>query len=601
MRTGEPLAVTNLEALEAIKSGTTKPQDRTTAIALLVGSAAVFLLLGVNQWDLQRALLLIASIFIHECGHLAAMRACRYKNLKMLFIPFLGAVASGRPSEQNALKIAVISFAGPLAGLLAAGAALLAWRTSHSAALLDFAKISILLNGFNLLPILPLDGGHILNEALLARYPKAELGFKIAAVAALFALAAKLGSVGLAVIAVVLLMSVRVTYAMATAINRLRATEGMMGGDLTEEKVGRIREEIEAANPLLRKMANAPRLPALLEIAWARVNKVFPGAAAAALLLTAYLATLLVVVPLGARTTARIKNGSALDANAEGIQRMAKGDHRGAIAAFDKALGVRPGDPVILMNRGGARYEAGDYGGAIVDLTLSLEKRPDVQVGYTFRALAREATGDFQGEVDDCTAALRLKPDDTGMLARRGYAESRLGHFERALADCDRAVALGPKGQGALRFRAYVKDVAGDYAGAGRDYAEAVKSAFADDIARVRWSLDLRRQKLSDAEVGLRGRAPGFKDPRTRAIGLYLTGALDEAHLVSQAKESAPDLRSLYLGQAYYYIGMNHLLDGDAEGARVFFGKCVDAGLRNAGETGLAQAELGRLGPANDR
>lgn len=592
--------MTNREVLEAIKGGTAKPQDRSMAIALLLGSAAVFLLVGIKQWDVQRALLLVVSIFIHECGHLVAMRACRYKNLKMLFIPFLGAVASGRPSEQNALKIAIIALAGPLAGLLAAGVALLAWRTSHSGMLLDFAQISVYLNGFNLLPILPLDGGHVLNESLLARYPKAEFGFRIVAAVALVALAVKLLSGGLAVIAVVLLTRTKVTYDMASAINRLRAMAGMMGGELTEEKVGPIREEVEAANPLLRKIVNGPQLPAQIESAWARVNKVFPGAVAAALLLAAYLAILLVVVPVGFKTIVGLKVGPALSYNHDGIQLMAKGDYKGAVAAFDKALEVQPNNPVILMNRGGARYGEGDYGGAIIDLTQGLAKKPDAQAGYSFRAMAMEATGDFQGEIDDCNVSLRLKPRDVGMLAHRGYAESRMGRVEAALADCNRAVALSPKSSDVLQLRAYVKDIAGDYAGAGKDYAEAVTTSFGNDRARIRWAIDLRRQKLSDAEVGLRGRAPGFKDPWMRAIGLYLSGALDEGQLVSRAEASAPDLKSRYLGQAFYYIGVNHMLGGDSNGARAFFGKSVDAGLPGAGETGLARAELGRLGQAAD-
>jgi tetratricopeptide (TPR) repeat protein len=586
--------MTNLEILNSIKSGTAKPQDRSRMVILLIGSAAVYFLVGINRWDVQRALLLILSIFIHECGHLAAMRACRYKNLKMLFIPFLGAVASGRPSEHNALKIAIIAFAGPLTGLLAAGVALLAWMPFQTSTLLEFAQISLFLNGFNLLPILPLDGGHILNEALLARYPKAELGFNIAAAAALVALALKLGSGGLAGLAVVLLMTMRATYDMASAVNRLRRTDGMMGSQLTEEKVGRIRDEIESASPILRKLANAPKLPALVEAAWARVNKVFPGAMAASLSVTAYLATLLVLIPLGFRTIVQSRNKPALNYNHDGIQRMAKGDYKGAVAAFDKAIEIRPDDPVLLMNRGSARYGAGDYGGAILDLSQSLEKKPDTQVGYSYRALAREATGDFQGEIDDCGASLQLKPNDAGALAHRGYAKSRMGNLETALADCDRALALTPKNPAAIRYRAYVKDIAGDFAGAERDYADDVKATFASDLARIRWAIDLRRLKLNDAEAELKGRAPAFSDPLIRSIGLYMTGTLAEDKFVSQVEASAPELRSRVLGRAYYYVGISHLLRGDTDGAREFFRKSVSAGLRETGETGLAQAELGR-------
>jgi len=550
---------------------------------------------GINQWDVQRALLLIVAIFIHECGHLIAMRACRYKNLRMLFVPFLGAMASGKPSEQNGLKIAIIAFSGPLAGLLAACVALLVWSISQSAMLLDFAQISVLLNGFNLLPILPLDGGHILNEALLARHPKAQVAFMILAAAALVALAVRLDALGLAAIAIVLLTSTKVTYLMASAINRLRMKEGMMGSDLTEEKIGQIREEIESANPLLRKLANAPKLSAQVENSWARVNKVFPGPASVGIILTAYLSTLLLVVPFGIRKTAQLKIKPLLTFNNEGIQMMTKGEFKGAVAAFDKALEMQPTNLVLLMNRGTARYRAGDYGGAFLDLSQVLEKKSDSQLALVYRALSGEETGDFESEINDCSAALRLKPDDEMMLVHRGYAESRMGRVDSGLADCDRALALDPTSPDMLRYRAYVKDIAGNYSGAGKDYAEAVSLSFAADMARIRWSIDLRRQKLSDSDVGLASRAPGFRDPWTRAIGLYLTGSLDEARLLSQAETIAPDLRSRHMGQACYYIGISHMLGGDANGARAFFEKSLQAGLRGSGETGLAQAELGRL------
>lgn len=262
---------------------------------------------------------------------------------------------------------------------------------------------------------------------------------------------------------------------------------------------------------------------------------------------------------------------------------------------------MQPNNPVIHMNRGCARYGVGDYGDAILDLTLGLEKNPGSQVGYGYRALSHEEGADFQLEIDDLNSSLRLKPNDPVTLAHLGYAESRLGSVEAALRDCDRAVALSPKNPDLFRFRAYVRDIAGDYAGAGRDYAESVKETFAAEMARIRWAIDSRRQKLSDMEAELRGRAPAFQDPWTRAIGLYVTGALDDGQLVSRAEASAPDLKSRHLGQAFYYIGISHLLGGDPDGARSFLDKARNVGLPSVGETGLAQAELGRLGlAAND-
>jgi Zn-dependent protease len=78
-----------------------------------------------------------------------------------LFIPFLGAMITMREMPQDAWNEAKVAIAGPLVG--SAGAALfwLAGALTDSNHLTALAFLGFLINLFNLLPIVPLDGGRI--------------------------------------------------------------------------------------------------------------------------------------------------------------------------------------------------------------------------------------------------------------------------------------------------------------------------------------------------------------------------------------------------------------------------------------------------------
>jgi len=132
---------------------------------LLVGSLALSLALWGVVFDWPRAVALVVVLLVHEFGHAIAMRAFGWKDLSMFFIPFLGAIVTGRPSEVPAWKQVVVLFAGPLPGLIA-GIVLLAGlghgNVSYAGARgiwLDVGLIAVSVNLFNLLPITPLDGG----------------------------------------------------------------------------------------------------------------------------------------------------------------------------------------------------------------------------------------------------------------------------------------------------------------------------------------------------------------------------------------------------------------------------------------------------------
>lgn len=155
---------------------------------LLLVSMAAALLLWTWVFDWRQAVALVLILLIHECGHAIAMRAFGWKDLTMFFIPFIGAVVTGRPQPTATWQQAVVLLAGPLPGLLA-GIAMLYLLPSSQGFWMTAASMAVFVNLFNLLPVTPLDGGRLVEAALFSRWPRARIAFFVGSVAAFLALA----------------------------------------------------------------------------------------------------------------------------------------------------------------------------------------------------------------------------------------------------------------------------------------------------------------------------------------------------------------------------------------------------------------------------
>jgi stage IV sporulation protein FB len=102
-------------------------------------------------------------VIIHELGHLLAMKIFNYSNVKIFFIPLIGAFTSGKKQEVSQKQLSIIILAGPLPGLIVACALYFINKDLHSSTLKMLANCFLFINLFNLLPIYPLDGGRIIE------------------------------------------------------------------------------------------------------------------------------------------------------------------------------------------------------------------------------------------------------------------------------------------------------------------------------------------------------------------------------------------------------------------------------------------------------
>ncbi|CBL46316.1 Hypothetical protein HDN1F_27330 [gamma proteobacterium HdN1] len=155
------------------------PRRRVQALLLLVTLVVSWVGWGA-LFDWGTALILIVVILVHELGHALVMRCFGYRDVNMFFVPFLGALVTGRGTAISTFKQTLILLAGPVPGIIL-GLALLATGLQTPLPLdLTVRKIGelfVIINAFNLLPVPPLDGGKIIEMALFSRWPKSRFAF----------------------------------------------------------------------------------------------------------------------------------------------------------------------------------------------------------------------------------------------------------------------------------------------------------------------------------------------------------------------------------------------------------------------------------------
>jgi tetratricopeptide (TPR) repeat protein len=171
---------------------------------------------------------------------------------------------------------------------------------------------------------------------------------------------------------------------------------------------------------------------------------------------------------------------------AEGLAREASGDLKAALAAYGRAIGVKPQQTTGYLRRAEVRMQTGDLQGAIEDLTQALELSPEDAHAFERRGAAKHESGDLEGAIEDYSRALELNPQDRDAYANRGSAKSALKDYKGALADLDRALEIDPGYTWGLKRRGDVQRDAGNPRVALQDYGRAIeldpayKIAYAD-------------------------------------------------------------------------------------------------------------------------
>ena len=138
-------------------------KKRENSLSLTVFSIVIFiftfmLLLGD---EINLIIYLVVVLLFHELGHFLMMKFFHYKEVRMLFVPLMGAFVQGSKDSYSQKQSFIIAIAGPLPGVLVG--AVLMWYGNyvHSFWIVEVSALFLLLNIVNLVPLAPLDGGQL--------------------------------------------------------------------------------------------------------------------------------------------------------------------------------------------------------------------------------------------------------------------------------------------------------------------------------------------------------------------------------------------------------------------------------------------------------
>lgn len=229
------------------------------SLALFVGS----MLLG---FSIESLVSLVVVLLVHELGHWLGMLLFGYRDLSIFFIPFLGAAASGKKEGAPAWQEATVLLLGPLPGIFVGlGLGVLVLLLDAPPEIVRTMGLWFLgLNAFNLLPVLPLDGGRLFNLLLFCRHHILEVVFMALACLALGGLGVLLDAWVLAFIAFFQLMAIPMRYRVAKTAAGLRSSATQWPHRLDELGDERLQTLFAAAMP--RHQAVTPESKALANL-----------------------------------------------------------------------------------------------------------------------------------------------------------------------------------------------------------------------------------------------------------------------------------------------------------------------------------------------
>ncbi len=144
-----------------------KPVEKINTQTIRKSSLTLLLFIGafyfLFNWKIEEILIITAVVFIHELGHYFAMKIFNYKDLSIFFMPLIGAFTAGEKDTVSQKQSIIILLAGPLPGIILGTILYYFGLRDGNELYQNVAGMFIIINLFNLLPVMPLDGGRLLK------------------------------------------------------------------------------------------------------------------------------------------------------------------------------------------------------------------------------------------------------------------------------------------------------------------------------------------------------------------------------------------------------------------------------------------------------
>ncbi len=221
------------------------------SIVLFVG---VFLLVFNDQ--LQFVLFLILVLFIHELGHYVFMKLYKYENVRMLFIPLMGAFVQGTKDKYSQKQSFIVVSAGPFPGLYLGVILLILSSIYKFDWFIELSFLFLFLNVINLLPIDPLDGGQLFKLMVNRKRDLFLLIFALLSSLTLIGFGFLINSwmmIGFGFIMAIKIRSIQRNYIIRKKLDQLNVNYVSTYEELSNRSYALIRDVVVEETPALRK------------------------------------------------------------------------------------------------------------------------------------------------------------------------------------------------------------------------------------------------------------------------------------------------------------------------------------------------------------
>jgi membrane-associated protease RseP (regulator of RpoE activity) len=234
-------------------------------LAVLLVSLLLFTIAFGFSFSFGTVLILIAALFIHESGHVLGMRLFRYKDVQVVFLPFLGAATLGGEKEATPLQRVIVYLLGPAFGMIIGILCVFVGGAYEVRPLMEFGAFSLILSYLNLVPLIPLDGGRVFELVLFSRISFLKSAFMIGSVAVMAIAGIGLKDPILIGLSVFLCLGVSSQISQNRALSRLKKQIKERNLEITDENIlptifRMLREKPFSKLPFARKYAVAYHL-----------------------------------------------------------------------------------------------------------------------------------------------------------------------------------------------------------------------------------------------------------------------------------------------------------------------------------------------------
>jgi tetratricopeptide (TPR) repeat protein len=458
---------------------------------LLLGSLAMFVAVYATRFSFQSLFIFVGVLLFHEGGHVLAMKMFGYRDVTMLFIPFLGALATAKKEDASLTEKVLISLAGPVPGLVIGIGLAIAFSSENPLSIVSDNPSWILplswtligLNLFNLLPVYPLDGGQIADLLLFSSNPYLGVLFKIFGVGILLLIGWQQPL--FLVFALLIALSIPYSFQIAKLQNKLQNNFRHHPPSDRTNLIQRIFENLQ--QPPYQKFAFAQKSDIAKSILDIQKEK-SASWQTRLLLSTVYIVSLFgglvgglyAIVP---SPKAWVSMAQSLRYIGKDPQVVMQEQMQEKVEAATLQLQTNPQDVKAYLDRGRAYSYLKNIPEALADANQVIKLDPKSADGYTLRGQIKRNQKDLKGSqadyktaknltnqkiIAETTSTLKSNPKDIKAYLMRATAKGQLGDHAKALSDFEQALKLDPKnpqifvarGQFYLEAKNYQKAIA---------------------------------------------------------------------------------------------------------------------------------------------